>query len=159
MFKNSEPPISLFSFQDIITSLTGIVIFFLLIFALNLFEVREAPETSDASPEEIEAARQLNELLKKQIVSYENDLRAYHRKLLCPATEKTSLRIELFRLQKKIQSQDSELATIRENLLRHQQELAHLKEEMQSIDIERKNLEEKKKKLDEKEQRDAKLRE
>ena len=31
MFRNSDPPISLFSFQDIVTTLIGIVVLFVLL--------------------------------------------------------------------------------------------------------------------------------
>ena len=74
MFNDDEPPVSLFSFQDIITSLTGIMIFFLLLLSLIIMEL--AQKTRDASPvaRELEQVRIKNDVLKRQISEIASDI-------------------------------------------------------------------------------------
>lgn len=70
--RRSNPPISLLSFQDIITSVAGVMIFLALIMALQL-----VVQTTEASPSE--ATSQLNAQLEDALAAAEDDMRALQR--------------------------------------------------------------------------------
>ncbi|MBQ6471369.1 MAG: hypothetical protein IJJ33_05260, partial [Victivallales bacterium] len=68
--RNRGVPISLFSFQDIITSLTGVMIIGILVIALQLVDsIRKKQATPPLDPEFEEMQRELAEL-RRQLQMY-----------------------------------------------------------------------------------------
>ncbi|MBR6373505.1 MAG: hypothetical protein IKS20_10015 [Victivallales bacterium] len=74
MFKNSESPISLFSFQDIITSLTGIMLTVVLLLALELINSRQKQAEASPLAQEMELARQIRNAAEKRKKELEADI-------------------------------------------------------------------------------------
>ena len=74
MFKNSESPISLFSFQDIITSLTGIMLTVVLLLALELINSRQKQAEASPLAQELELARQIRNAAEKRKKELEADI-------------------------------------------------------------------------------------
>lgn len=74
MFKNSESPISLFSFQDIITSLTGIMLTVVLLLALELINSRQKQAEASPLAQELEVARQIRDAAEKRKKELEADI-------------------------------------------------------------------------------------
>ena len=68
---------SLFSFQDIITSLTGIMIFFLLLLALNILNTAEAKQEESPLYQEIAYQKERKKLQEKQIAELSGLLKDY----------------------------------------------------------------------------------
>ena len=58
MFKDSDPPVSLFSFQDIVTTLIGIMILFVLLLSLELMETTRTFERNSPVMEELKQLRE-----------------------------------------------------------------------------------------------------
>ena len=110
MFKNNEAPISLFSFQDVVTSLLGIMLFFLLILAINMLEMIQAYEKSSPRQDEIKEARQANRILREQISNAEKDSKRYRRMLKeNNADDEAALAIRRFELEEKIKKVKQQL--------------------------------------------------
>ncbi len=74
MFKNSESPISLFSFQDIITSLTGIMLTVVLLLALELINSRQKQAEASPLAQELELAKQIRNAAEKRKKELEADI-------------------------------------------------------------------------------------
>ena len=103
MFKDHETPISLFSFQDIITCLTGIMLFFLLILSIKLMEITKMLEQQSPYRSEIVEWRERNELLKRQLTELAENIRTYRQRLAGAKREdRATLSIAKFRLEKKL---------------------------------------------------------
>lgn len=103
MFKDHESPISLFSFQDIITCLTGIMLFFVLILAIKLLEVTKMLEQQSPYRAEIAEWRERNELLKRQLREMTEDIRSIRRRLAGAKREdRATLSIAKFRLEREL---------------------------------------------------------
>jgi hypothetical protein len=68
--KSSGAPVSLFSFQDIITSISGIMILIVLLFALKVAQIEDVPTDPDQNPDMSETIQELaqthDDLLKNQ---------------------------------------------------------------------------------------------
>ena len=67
MFRNSDPPISLFSFQDIVTTLIGIMVLFVLLLSLELIEATRIFEESSPVREELARLREQRKSLETQV--------------------------------------------------------------------------------------------
>ena len=67
--KNDENPVSLFAFQDIITSITGIMVLVVLLIILDIIGHKEVKSAKKTSPfkEDIEKLEQMAAGLKKQL--------------------------------------------------------------------------------------------
>ena len=63
---DDEPAVSLFSFQDIITSITGIMFLVVLLLVLMIFDSREAPENKE-NPDEAKAIQTEIKALRKRL--------------------------------------------------------------------------------------------
>ena len=74
MFRNSDSPISLFSFQDIITSLTGIMLTVVLLLALELINSRQRQDEASPLAQEMELARQARSAAEKRKRELEADI-------------------------------------------------------------------------------------
>lgn len=129
MFKNHESPISLFSFQDIITCLTGIMLFFLLILALKIMEIAKVIEEQSPHRDEIAELRRQNELLRRQLGEISRDIRGYRERIRKAGREdRPTLSIAKFRLERRLREIRRQLAeaekikSLREDELRREEE-------------------------------------
>lgn len=125
MFKSNEPPVSLFSFQDIITTLTGIMIFFLLILVISLFEIAENSPQDQSAPvyTEWREIQKQNILLRRQISEISQDIKKYRQRLQQLAEQdEGALTLEKRRLQEQLALKTEKLNTLRKKLadLEHQ---------------------------------------
>lgn len=103
MFNNDEPPVSLFSFQDIITSLTGIMIFFLLLFSLNILELTQQAQEESPVYQELAQINEKNKILKRQIADISSDIRTYRKRIKAARLkDEAALKIERYRFEEKI---------------------------------------------------------
>lgn len=66
MFRNSDPPISLFSFQDIVTTLIGIMVLFVLLLSLELIEATRLFEENSPLAEELKVLREKRQSLEER---------------------------------------------------------------------------------------------
>lgn len=122
MFKNSESPISLFSFQDIITALTGIMLLFLLVLSLLLMEVSEQRQKSSPVATQLKQEQQRHNELNAELQLREKELAGYRQLLRSSAGKDAGLRrLELFRLEKELSVLDPELETLQNSLKTLQQ--------------------------------------
>ena len=144
MFNDNESPISLFSFQDIITSLTGIMIFFLLLFSLSILELTQ--KTMESSPvyEELKQIEKKNQILKQQISDISADIRTYRKRIKSiQAKDEATLTVERYRLERKIR----ELKLQKDNFDR---KLKEEKEKYARLETENKKLKQKQEELERK---------
>lgn len=124
MFKNSEPPMSLFSFQDIITSLTGIMIFFLLLLALNILNTAEAKQEESPLYQEIAYQKERKKLQEKQIAELSGLLKDYRRRISSiEHTDGSTLRLKHFSLAKLLKKlEEEQIETVRNTEQEQQKE-------------------------------------
>ena len=102
MFKNNEPPISLFSFQDIITCLTGIMLFFLLILVIRIMEITKQLEEQSPYRAELTELQKQNALLKKQQQEISRDIDEYRKRIRdAKKNDPASLSIAKFQLERR----------------------------------------------------------
>ncbi|MBO4304475.1 MAG: hypothetical protein J6A21_07815 [Lentisphaeria bacterium] len=142
MFRDDEPPVSLFSFQDIITSLTGIMIFFLLLLSLKILEITKNHQENSPVHSELSQVQSKNALLKKQIAEMEKDIGLYRERMKnARQMDESSLILEKYRLEKKI----GVLKAQKEELLR---KMADGKVRQSEREQRKRKLEEKKKELE-----------
>ena len=74
MFNDNGSPVSLFSFQDIITGLTGIMIFFLLLLSLNILEMSSQETGLSSAEKELTLIREQNQISRKHIKEISEDI-------------------------------------------------------------------------------------
>ena len=150
MFKNNEPPVSLFSFQDIITTLTGIMIFFLLILVISMLEITENSEQETAEPvytEWREVAKQ-NDLLREQIDGIAADTEKYQRRLRKLSTQdEGALILEKDRLQEQLRQQQLQLKDARRKLEQLEHQLKFEIERQQRVEAGEKQLKQQQQRL------------
>lgn len=128
MFRNSEPPVSLFSFQDIITSLTGIMIFFLLLLSLNIIELMQKNQADTPEYQELARAKAKNAVLKNQIAEISRDIANYREKIRSARQQdRSALLIERYRLEKKLR----ELASRHRELEKRKSEAAERQSQLE----------------------------
>ena len=114
MFKDHESPISLFSFQDIITCLTGIMLFLLLILSIRIMEIREREERTSPHRAELEELRRNRDLLRRQLADMERESQSYRRRLnAARRMDKTALTIEKERLERELRERSGRLEELR----------------------------------------------
>lgn len=102
MFRNNESPISLFSFQDIVTCLTGIMLFFLLILVIRIMEITKRLEEQSPYRAELEELQKQNALLKKQRQEILRDVDEYRRRIRdAGKKDPASLSIAKFQLERR----------------------------------------------------------
>ena len=145
MFNDDEPPVSLFSFQDIITSLTGIMIFFLLLLSLIIMELTQ--KTRDASPvaRELEQVRMKNDVLKKQISEMASDIRDYRKRIrIAQSRDESALILERYRLEKQLAELKSQKDSLDRELKKNQEKYAASEKLNQKLRQQQKELEQKK---------------
>lgn len=148
MFNDSESPISLFSFQDIITSLTGIMIFFLLLFSLNILELTQ--RTLDGSPiyEELEQIKEKNKILKQQISDISADIRTYRKRIqVVQSKDESALMIERYRLEKKIRDLKFQKGDFAKKLKEEKEKYSSFEKENKKLKQKQEELEQQNKKL------------
>ena len=144
MFNDDEPPVSLFSFQDIITSLTGIMIFFLLLLSLIIIELTQ--KTRDASPvaRELEQVRMKNDVLKKQISEMASDIRDYRKRIrIAQSRDESALILERYRLEKQLAELKSQKDSFDRELKKNQEKYAASEKLNQKLRQQQKELEQK----------------
>ncbi|MBQ9338350.1 MAG: hypothetical protein IJS14_13750 [Lentisphaeria bacterium] len=142
MFNNNEPPVSLFSFQDIITSLTGIMIFFLLLFSLSIMEFAQNRQDSSPVYKELEQIRAKNQILKNQITEMSADIRDYRKKIKAARSkDETALTIERYRLEQKLRElkvqkneKEKKLKEEKDNYSQLEKENARLKQRKKELE-------------------------
>ena len=145
MFKNSESPISLFSFQDIITTLTGIMLLFLLVLALLLMEVSEQRQKNSPVAAQLKQEQQRQNELNTALQLREKELAGYRLRLRSSAGKDVPLRrVELFHLERELSALNPELESL-ENRLKTLRQLvndaARRRNELKSLLARSKNAE------------------
>ena len=126
MFKNDESPLSLFSFQDIITCLTGIMLFFLLIMSIQIIEITMRYEMESPHRAELEELKRRNDLLRRQMRDIERDAATYRSRLRKAHKEDVaSLTMEKFRLERQLREKQLRQKEMAEK----QKQLKQLKED------------------------------
>lgn len=116
MFKNDESPLSLFSFQDIITCLTGIMLFFLLLLSIRIMEITKLFEQQSPYRSEIAEWQRRNELLRQQLRDVENDIHSYRRRIAGIRHEdRATLTLAKFRLERESSELQADMKRLREH--------------------------------------------
>lgn len=143
-----ESPVSLFSFQDIITSLTGIMIFFLLVFSINILEFTQ--KAIDGSPiyEELEQVKGNNKILKQQISDIAADIKTYRRRIqISQSKDESALMIERYRLEKKIRDLKFQKGDFEKKLKEEREKYSSFEKENRRLKQKQKEIEQEDKKL------------
>jgi len=140
MFKNQESPLSLFSFQDIITCLTGIMLFFLLLLSIKILEITKLLEQQSPYRAEIAEWQQRNELLRNQLDDVGKDIRSYRRRIVSSKHEdRATLAIDKFKLERESKALQDELRRLQEE--RRARIEAREKEDARQKELERRESE------------------
>ena len=157
--KDDSPAISLFSFQDIITSITGIMFLVVLLLLLLIFEadpVAEPPKQTDKDKQQMQAVMQEINNLKAQIEKIKNQRKELEKQLA--EYQKMSPQLieqkknELEELLKKLTEENIRLKLSVSQAQQHEMQVVDniekleisYKDTVKSIENERKNNKEKK---------------
>ncbi|MBO4648794.1 MAG: hypothetical protein J5806_11635 [Lentisphaeria bacterium] len=144
MFNNDEPPVSLFSFQDIITSLTGIMIFFLLLLSLIILELTQKTQEESPVARELAQVKMKNEVLKKQISEISSDIRDYRKRIQVAQTrDESALILERYRLEKQLTELKSQKTSLDRELKETREKYAVSEKRNQKLQQQQKELEQK----------------
>ncbi len=108
--KNQEAPLTLFSFQDIITSITGIMILVVLMLILNIIESKTSSIKNPVIVENIREMRRSIEQIEAQIVETKEWLEANSGKI--PEIDMDALPILMKRQREKINAEKDALETM-----------------------------------------------
>jgi DNA repair exonuclease SbcCD ATPase subunit len=140
--KDNSPPLSLFSFQDIITGLCGIMILLVLIMVLDLITKPDVKPTEKGPDEEvnIDKLRADVEALKKQYNENERGL--------AERVPETNVLTELAIKTKDANQQDAAIRNLDTQVPKLKEQLANLKQEKEESDRKYKELENVRKALD-----------
>lgn len=150
MFDRQEPPISLFSFQDIITSLTGIMIFFLLLLSLYIMELAHKNRMESPLYRELAQIKDKNAVLKKQISDISSDVQDYRKRIrTIQKKDEVSLKLEQFRLEKKIQDMTRDKIYFDKKIKEEKDICSRLKKDNAKLHMEQKKLAGKQKQIEE----------
>jgi len=142
MFNDDEPPVSLFSFQDIITSLTGIMIFFLLLLSLIILEVTQKNQEESPVARELERVKVKNDVLKKQISEISSDIRDYRKRIQIAQTrDESALILERYRLEKNLTELKSQKSNLDKALKENRKKYADSEKRNQKLQQQQKVLE------------------
>ena len=148
MFNNDEPPVSLFSFQDIITSLTGIMIFFLLLLSLNILDLMKRNQESSPTYKELEEIKGKNRILQAQVDDISSDIRSYRKRIQIAQTkDESALTIERYQLEKKINDLKFQKGDFDKKLKDEKEKYSSFEEENKKLKHQLNELEQKDKKL------------
>lgn len=106
--RSGGSPVSLFSFQDIITGLCGLLILFVLIMIIDLVVRRDAPdETLPDSREQIEQVEAETEALRKELARIAQELAEARRKRSLAVSDE-----QLAKSEEVLSGKDRELANL-----------------------------------------------
>ena len=142
MFNDDEPPVSLFSFQDIITSLTGIMIFFLLLLSLIILEQTQKAQERSPVARELEQVKMKNDVLKKQISEIAADIRDYRKRILIAQTrDESALILERYRLEKQLAELKEQKSELDKELKENRKKYADSEKKNQKLQKQQKELE------------------
>ncbi len=141
MFNDNEPPVSLFSFQDIITSLTGIMIFFLLLLSLYIMELTQKNQEGSPLYKELAQIKEQNRVLKTQISEITSDIKNYRKRIQsAQKKDESTLMAERFRFENLIRTLkarkndlNGKITKGKEELSRSEKENAKLKRQRQEL--------------------------
>lgn len=143
MFNDNGSPISLFSFQDIITSLTGIMIFFLLLLSLNILEISSQKTELSSAEKELTLVKEQNKIRRIHIKEISDDISSYRMRIRsASAKDESTLAIEHFNRKQQIKEQKKQLKEI-------EQEILVEKDSLVQVETKRKELSEKSKEIEE----------
>lgn len=110
MFRNHDSPISLFSFQDIITCLTGIMLFLLLILAIRIMEIKENDAQKSPHRAEIGELRKSRDRQKRQLADMERDADRYRTRLnKVRRLDRTALLFEKTKLERELKKRNARI--------------------------------------------------
>ena len=132
MFKKSENPISLFSFQDIITSLIGIMLLILLIMCIELLTKVETKETNQSKKQEMEQLKQEKQKLLQQEVAIRKQIQK-NRNNIRNLTFDTP-----YELERKQQMLKEKLTEAQKTKKEKQKEQEELEKRFQTVESEKK---------------------
>lgn len=146
MFTDHEPPVSLFSFQDIITSLTGIMIFFLLLLSLYIMELTQKKQEESPIYKELAQTQAKNAILKKQISEISSDIQNYRKRIqTAQKQDESALKLKRFRLEKEIRDLRSQQLDLNKKIQESKESYSRLEKENQKLNRQVKELEQKQK--------------
>lgn len=149
MFTDHEPPVSLFSFQDIITSLTGIMIFFLLLLSLYIMEMTQKKQEESPLYKELAQTQEKNAVLKKQISEIASDIQNYRKRIqTAQKQDESALRLKRFRLEKNIRDLKSQQVDLNQKIREARKNYSRLEKENQQLKQQEKELTQKQKQCD-----------
>ena len=148
MFKNNEAPVSLFSFQDIITTLTGIMLLFLLVMALVMIQVNSELQKNSPVYEQLQQVRKENRALSADIQRTEQEIAALRkRKRELQSRDDAQLKLDKFALENQLKEQQRELDALKRKLDDLQKKRIVQTRLQQELTRKRQELEQKKKEL------------
>ena len=148
MFKNNEAPVSLFSFQDIITTLTGIMLLFLLVMALVMIQVNSELQKNSPVYEQLQQVRKENRALSADIQRTEQEIAALRkRKRELQSRDDAQLKLDKFALENQLKEQQRELDALKRKLDDLQKKKIVQTRQQQELTRKRQELEQKKKEL------------
>lgn len=139
--KDRGTPISLFSFQDIITSLTGIMIIVILVIALQMLETVQQSQDAPPPPQEYTDVQKTLEELKARLHALENQQEPLPEEWL-EILNSTPEAIEAMRkreearnesLKKKKQSNQKTIETLKEKYAAIQEKLNKAEQELKEL--------------------------
>ena len=149
MFKYNEAPVSLFSFQDIITTLTGIMLLFLLVMALIMIQVNSELQKNSPVYEQLQQARKENNALKADITQTEQEISSLRkRKRELQKRDNAQLKLEKFTLEQQVKQQKHDLEVLKKKIAEQQKKKENLNRRQQELARQHSELEQKKKDLD-----------
>ena len=148
MFKNNEAPVSLFSFQDIITTLTGIMLLFLLVMALIMIQVNSELQKTSPVYGQLQQVRKENEALTADIQRTEEEIAALRkRERELQKRDDAQLKLDKFYLETQLKELKRELDDLKGKLKNLQQKKIVQTKRRQELDRNNRELEQKKKEL------------
>ena len=118
MFKDSDPPVSLFSFQDIVTTLIGIMILFVLLLSLELMETTQTFERNSPVMEELKQLRERRRSLEARSEEMSRRLETLANELdAVGEMSEAEMRYESGRLRQRIATARATVAEVDRRLL------------------------------------------
>lgn len=135
MFKKNDSPISLFSFQDIVTSLIGIMLLILLIMCIQLLTKVETQEIEDSKQDDLEQLEQ-----EKQEAQNRKNI-VLKQVLAANYSARSNIRITPYELNRKIKDLTAQLAKAEQEKKYKQEEQENLEKQYQTVETQKQTQE------------------
>ena len=159
MFKDSDPPVSLFSFQDIVTTLIGIMILFVLLLSLELMETTRTFERNSPVMEELKQLRERRRSLEARSEEMSRRLETLANELdAVGEMSEAEMRYESGRLRQRIATARATVAEVDRRLLQAREAQTQSATEAESLSRREQELEERRREAREVQSRGEALR-